>query len=126
MIRQGQIVNDGNFYKSFFDNETPVEIMAFNSLAPGETGDIYIVYRLNRALVHAYFANLFKIPIYLRIEFNQSMAAFFCPIASQEFSSIASYNLYVFDENIRKNIGYQYPYYHQMFNRYEIGNPGDE
>lgn len=123
MIKQSQITNDTEFYKSIFDRETPAEVMAFNSLAPGESGDIYIIYRLNRNLVHAYFAEFFKIPVYLRLEFNDNMSAFFCPMATHEFSSIASYNNYVFDSGVRGKVGYQYPYYHQMFNQYE--GPGD-
>jgi len=109
MIKELDIVSDNELYKSFFDSTSPVQIMAFNTLTPGETGDIYIMYRLNRSLFNTYFSDFFKIPIYLRIEFNENMSAYFCHVSHDEFTNFASYNMYTFNNGVRSRLGYQYP-----------------
>lgn len=125
MIKQDQIVSDDAFYKSFFDSETPVQVMSFNSLAPGETGDLYVVYNLNRNMVNSYLSEFFHIPIYLRVEFNSDMAAYFCHMATNEFHSLAAYNAYYFDGGVRNRLGSYYPYWQQMYNELDLNVPSD-
>lgn len=116
MIKQGQIENDGDFYKSFFDPETPVEVMSFNSLAPGETGDIYIVQRLNRDLINAFLTDFFKVPIFLRLEFNDSLSAYICNVPGKELRRLADYKLYVFGNEQKSRVGHAFPFSQQMYN----------
>lgn len=115
MVKQDQMSNDVDFYRSMFDSENPVNIMSFNTLAPGETGDLYVVYYLNRSMLNTYLAEFFNIPIYLRIEFDGTMSAFFCHFDTGNFRSISRYNNYSFSTRIRNELGC-YPYNIQMLN----------
>lgn len=109
MVKQEQMSNDSDFYRSMFDSENPVNIMSFNTLAPGETGDLYVVYYLNRSMLNSYLAEFFNIPIYLRVEFDGTMSAFFCHFDTGNFKAIARYNNYFFGSGIRREIGNCYP-----------------
>jgi hypothetical protein len=94
MVKQSSIPSYTKLYQSFFDQVNQMQVMAFNTLAPGESGDVYITYYLNRNMVNEYLADMFRVPIYLRLEFDSTMSAYFCQFATSELVKIGQYQDY--------------------------------